>query len=124
LTPEQQKSVRGCLEALEAYFKLQRNVVYEIYVFSSCVQSQDKNVDAYVNRLRKLASSCDFGALTDELIGDRCKRQGFERSATQAKRIIVAESVGNEEVKRGHKAAVKIFGKRRKEEQHGRDTQV
>ena len=28
-------------------------------------------MDAYVNRLRKLASSCDFGALTDELIHDR-----------------------------------------------------
>ena len=71
LTPEQQESVQGCLEALEAYFKPQRNVVYERYVFNSCVQSQDENVDAYVNRLRKLASSCDFGALTDELIRDR-----------------------------------------------------
>ena len=28
-------------------------------------------MDAYVNRLRKLASSCDFGTLTDELIRDR-----------------------------------------------------
>ena len=71
LTPEQQESVQGCLEAMEAYFKPQRNVVYERYVFNSCVQRQDENVDAYVNRLRKLASSCDFGALTDELIRDR-----------------------------------------------------
>lgn len=28
-------------------------------------------MDAYVNRLRKLASSGDFGTLTDELIRDR-----------------------------------------------------
>ena len=28
-------------------------------------------MDAYVSRLRKLASSCDFGTLTDELIRDR-----------------------------------------------------
>ena len=50
LTPEQQESVQGCLEALEAYFKPQRNVVYERYVFNSCVRSQDENVDTYVNR--------------------------------------------------------------------------
>ena len=58
LTPEQQESVQGYLEALEAYFKPQRNVVYERYVFNSCVQ--DEHVDAYVNRLRKLASSSVF----------------------------------------------------------------
>ena len=63
LTPEQQERVPGCLEALEAYFKPQRNVVYERYVFNSCVQSQDEHVDAHVNRLRKLASFCDFGTL-------------------------------------------------------------
>ena len=59
------------LDALEAYFKPQRNVVYERYVFNTCVETQDESVDAYVNRLRKLASSCDFGVLTDELIRDR-----------------------------------------------------
>ena len=70
LTPEQQESVQGCLEALETCFKPQRNVVYERYVFNSCVQNQDEHVDALVNHLRKLASSCDFGALADELIRD------------------------------------------------------
>ena len=70
LTPEQQESVQGCLEALEACFKPQRNVIHERYVFNSCVQSQDEHVDTFVNHLRKLASSCDFGALTNELICD------------------------------------------------------
>ena len=51
LMPEQQESVQGCLEALEAYFKPQQNVVYERYVFNSCVQSQDEHVGTYVNRL-------------------------------------------------------------------------
>lgn len=35
LSPEQQESVQGCLDALEAYFKPQRNVVYERYVFKA-----------------------------------------------------------------------------------------
>ena len=71
LSYEQQESVESCLNALEAYFKPQQNVGYERYVFNTCVQSQDESVLAYVNRLRKLAASCDFGSLTDELIRDR-----------------------------------------------------
>ena len=55
------------------YFKPHRNVVYERYVFNSCEQNQGESVDsyAYVTRLRKLASSCEFGTLTDELIRDK-----------------------------------------------------
>ena len=71
LTAEQQATVKGCLDGLEAHFKPQRNVVYERYVFNSCVQIAEESVDVYVNRLRKLASSCEFGALTNELIRDR-----------------------------------------------------
>ena len=38
LTTEQQATVKGCLDGLEVHFKPQRNVVYERYVFNSCVQ--------------------------------------------------------------------------------------
>ena len=34
-------------------------------------QCQPKNMDQYLNRLRKLASTCAYGALCDELIRDR-----------------------------------------------------
>ena len=71
MTAEQQATVKGCLDGLEAHFKPQRNVVYERYVFNSCVQIVEESVDVYVNRLRKIASSCEFGALTNELIRDR-----------------------------------------------------
>ena len=39
LSPAQQESVTSYLYALEAYFKPQRNVVYERYVFNTCVQT-------------------------------------------------------------------------------------
>ena len=71
LTAEQQATVKGCLDGLEAHFKPQRNVVYERYVFNSCVQIVEESVDVYVNWFRKIASSCEFGALTNELIRDR-----------------------------------------------------
>ena len=59
------------MTALENYFKPQRNVVYERFVFNSCEQNQGESVDSYVTRLRKFASSCKFGTLTDELIRDK-----------------------------------------------------
>lgn len=36
-----------------------------------CEQNQGESVDSYVTRLRKFASSCEFGTLTDELIRDK-----------------------------------------------------
>lgn len=64
-------TISSALKALEEYFLPKRNVVYERYVFNSCCQIPDETVDCFINRLRKLASSCQFGALTEEMIRDR-----------------------------------------------------
>ena len=45
-------------------------MVHKRYRFNSCVQSPDESIDAFVNRLRKAASSCKSGTLTDQLIRD------------------------------------------------------
>ena len=71
ISDEDRNNVQTCLAALENYFKPQRNVVYERYVFNSCEQNSGESVDSYIARLRKLASSCEFGSLTDELFRDR-----------------------------------------------------
>ena len=68
---EDRNNVEACMNAFESYFKPQRNVVYERYVFNSWEQYQGESVDSYVTRLRKFASSCNFGTLTDELIRDK-----------------------------------------------------
>ena len=60
LNEEQRSDIKACLDALESYFKPKRNVVYERYVFNSCSQNSDENINEYVNRLRKLAGSCSF----------------------------------------------------------------
>ena len=36
LSPEQQQDIHECIEALEAYFKPKRNVVYELYLYIIC----------------------------------------------------------------------------------------
>ena len=71
LPEDDKKKIDKCLEALESYFKPSRNLVYERYVFNTCVQQSEESVQSYVTRLRKLAASCEYGALTDELIRDR-----------------------------------------------------
>ena len=70
LTEEQRGNIANSIEALEEYFKPKTSVVYERYRFDSCVQSPDESIDAFVNRIRKAASSCKSGTLTDELIRD------------------------------------------------------
>lgn len=71
LTVDERASVEASLKALESYFKPKRNVVYERYVFNTCNQIAGESIDAYTNRLRKHAATCEFGTLTDELIRDR-----------------------------------------------------
>ena len=70
LSEEERRSITGSMAALEAYFKPKTSMVYERYLFNSCVQSTDEGIDEYVNRLRRAASSCKFGTLTDELINN------------------------------------------------------
>ncbi|XP_015755742.1 PREDICTED: uncharacterized protein LOC107335261 [Acropora digitifera] len=71
LTEEEASSVNSSLAALAAYFKPKTSVVYERYLFDSSTQGPDEGIGEFVNRLRKQASSCKFGTLTDEMIRDR-----------------------------------------------------
>ena len=71
MMPEQREDVTACLDAIEAYFKPQKNVVYERFLFNSCTQESDESFDAFLHKIRKLAATCNFGSLTDEMIRDR-----------------------------------------------------
>ena len=77
-------TINSALKALEDYFLPKKNVVYERYVFNSCFQAPEESIDCYVNRLRKLASSCQFGALTEEMIRDRLVI-GIQDKSTKAR---------------------------------------
>ena len=77
-------TITSSLSGLEDYFLPKRNVVYKSYVFNSCIQTLEETVDGYVNRLRKLASSCQFGTLTEEMIRDRLVI-GIQDTGTKAR---------------------------------------
>ena len=97
LSEDDKKKVDKCLEALENYFKPARNVVYERYVFNTCVQESEESVQSYVTRLRKLATSCEYGELTDEFIRDRLviglKNQGDKVRLLREKKLDLQKAI-------------------------------
>ena len=71
ITDDDRKDPAKCIKALESYFKPTQNEIYERYMFYSCDQGPNENVDQWVNRLRQLSKSCNFEAMTDSLLRDR-----------------------------------------------------
>lgn len=63
-------SAQAVLEALRGHFMPKKNVTYERYVFNTTVQNNE-TIDMYANKLRRLAASCEFGALKESVIRDR-----------------------------------------------------
>ena len=68
LSVEHRNDVNKCIDALEMYFKPKRTVVYERFQLNACIQNVGENVEAFENRLWKLASSCNNGVFIDQLI--------------------------------------------------------
>ena len=71
ISAEDKQDVKKSLDALESHFKPTKNVIYDRYVFNTCTQGPAEGIDQYMTRLRQLASSCDYGNLTDDMLRDR-----------------------------------------------------
>ena len=71
MTEEKRKIPKEIIEKLEVYFKQKRNVIYEIYVFFCRDQEANETFSACLASLRRLASSCVFAQLEEELLRDR-----------------------------------------------------
>ena len=77
-------------------------------MFNICKQDND-NFDTYLSRLRKLAKTCNYGPLQDELIKDRivvgiqdnsvCKRLLQEESLTLNRCIDICHAAESTEAK-------------------------
>lgn len=59
------------LDKLETYFEPARNILYERYLFHGAEQQPNETIDQYIIRLRRLAETCNFQGLHDEMLRDR-----------------------------------------------------
>jgi hypothetical protein len=73
LSAERQKKASYIIDELSKYFEPERNVIFERSVFNSTNQLEGERINEYLNRLRQLASTCEFtpSRVHDEAIRDR-----------------------------------------------------
>ncbi|BES89755.1 unnamed protein product [Nesidiocoris tenuis] len=70
-TADKLGSLAEIISALDGCFKPKVNVIYERFVFGTAFQEENETIDAYVSRLRTLASTCGYKELEGEMIRDR-----------------------------------------------------
>ena len=70
LTIQDKTKPDSILKALSDHFEPQKNQTFERYLFNTATQGEE-TIDNYLNRLRKLATTCNFGGLEESLICDR-----------------------------------------------------
>ena len=71
LTAEQRKDPDVIIQKLTEHFEPQRNTIYERYLFNLTKQEANETFDQFLTRLRELVCTCEYGALTDEMVRDR-----------------------------------------------------
>jgi len=71
LTAAELKKTDTILAKLEAHFAPARNILFERYCFHSAKQQSTETVDQFLIHLKRLAESCAFSDLQDEMIRDR-----------------------------------------------------
>jgi hypothetical protein len=71
LTADDAKKYDVVLNKFDAHFVVKRNVIFERAQFNNRRQEQGESMEAFITALHKLAETCEFGALREELIRDR-----------------------------------------------------
>ncbi|XP_049883096.1 uncharacterized protein LOC126378757 [Pectinophora gossypiella] len=64
-------SAEDVFKKLDEHFRIKRNVTVERHRFFKRDQKDHETIDQYVYDLRKLAQTCEFGTLEEDLIKDR-----------------------------------------------------
>lgn len=71
ISEDESKDPAVVLDKLESYFEPTRNILYERFLFHAAEQQPNETVDQYIIRLRRLAETCNFRNLHDEMLRDR-----------------------------------------------------
>ncbi|UYV74273.1 hypothetical protein LAZ67_11002773 [Cordylochernes scorpioides] len=68
---EEATKIDSDLKAFDSHFCVRKNIFYERAKFNSRIQEDRKPVDEFITSLYKLADSCEFEGLHEQLIRDR-----------------------------------------------------
>ena len=69
--PDDRQNMSTTLKLLDEHCVGQTNVIYERYLFNNRDQEPGESIENYVATLRRMAQSCEFDTLADQLIRDR-----------------------------------------------------
>jgi hypothetical protein len=99
LSDDDAKKYDTVMQRFDEHFIVTKNVIFERAQFNQRKQEPRESTEAFVTSLHKLADSCDFGALREELIRDRIvvgildakisERLQLDRELTLAKAVTV-----------------------------------
>ena len=70
-TEDERKVYATVIDKFDAFFKVRRNVIFERARFNRRNQLDGETAEQYIMELYRLAESCDYGDLKDEMIRDR-----------------------------------------------------
>ncbi|UYV83493.1 K02A2.6-like, partial [Cordylochernes scorpioides] len=68
---EEATKIDSVLKAFDSHFCVRKNIIYERAKFNSRIQEDREPVDEFITSLYKLADSCEFEGLREQLIRDR-----------------------------------------------------
>ena len=71
MSAEERADTEKNFERLTNYFEPKQNIIYQRYMFNSCIEGQCEKFDAYLIKLSHLIKTCEYGALEGELMHDR-----------------------------------------------------
>lgn len=69
--PEIPDTLEGVLDKFTGYFTPKVNVIFERFLFNTRLQRDHETVNDFIIDLHKIAETCKFGTLKEELIRDR-----------------------------------------------------
>ncbi|XP_046605731.1 uncharacterized protein LOC124298134 isoform X1 [Neodiprion virginianus] len=69
--PDDEENVEILIEKFENHFSPRKTEVHDRYIFFSSVRQHSETIPHYVQTLKKKASTCNFGGLTESLIRDK-----------------------------------------------------
>eukprot|EP00914_Ancora_sagittata_P002246 GHVO01005012.1.p1 GENE.GHVO01005012.1~~GHVO01005012.1.p1 ORF type:complete len:423 (-),score=31.22 GHVO01005012.1:5-1273(-) len=97
LTDVQLASVDEIMDGLQGHFYPRTNVVHERYLFRCATQSENEQFDAYLSKLRKLSSSCQYGTLQDEMIRDNiifgCREDSLRKKLLSEEQLTLERTI-------------------------------